>query len=175
MIKRILVSTALGMLMISGGLAQSTKSGDPPKFVEAQNSDQWVFSKFKGTDVIGPNNETIGGVYDLLFDRSGKISGVVVGVGGFLGIGQKNVAIDMSAFEPVLAGSGNTQAPATRTNDPTNVKLKVAWTKDELQQAPDFRYFKPPAESASGKEQPSTTGMGQRPNPMAPLLPPQPK
>ena len=176
MIKPILVTTAIGVLMISGGLAQSNNSGDAPKFIAAQTSDQWVFSKFKGSDVIGPNNEVIGGVNDMLFDKSGKILGMVVGVGGFLGIGQKNVAIDMSAFEPVPAGSANSQAPITGGKDPTNIKLKVAWTKDELQKAPDFQYFKPPADTASGAPttSPATTGSGQRQTPMAPL-PQQPK
>lgn len=170
MIKQILVTTAVATLMIWGGLARSANSADAPKFVAAQSADQWVFSKFKGTDVVGPNNETIGGVNDVLFDKSGKISGIVVGVGGFLGIGQKNVAIDISAFEPVPAASGTPVAAGT-TNDPTNVKLKVASTKEELQKAPDFQYFKPPPEPAG--ERPTTTGMGQRQSPMAPLLPPQ--
>ena len=178
MIKPILLTTAIGVLMISGGLAQqSNKGGDAPKFISAQNSDQWVFSKFKGSDVIGPNNEVIGGVNDMLFDKSGKILGMVVGVGGFLGLGQKNVAIDMSAFEPVPAASASSQAPVTGSKDPTNIKLKVAWTKEELQRAPDFQYFKPPADTASGVP-PATTGSGQRsspaPTPMAPL-PQQPK
>ena len=178
MIKPILVATAIGVLMISGGLAQqSNKGGDARKFIAAQSSDQWVFSKFKGSDVIGPNNEVIGGVNDMLFDKSGKILGMVVGLGGFLGLGQKNVAIDMSAFEPVPAASASSQAPVTGSKDPTNIKLKVAWTKEELQQAPDFQYFKPPADTASGAP-PVTTGSGQRPSPaptpMAPL-PQQPK
>jgi len=173
MIKAVLVTTAIGVLMISGGLAQqSNKSGDAPKFIVAQTSDQWVFSKFKGSDVIGPNNEVIGGVNDMLFDKSGKILGVVVGLGGFLGLGQKNVAIDMSAFEPVPAASASSQAPVTGSKDPTNIKLKVAWTKEELQQAPDFQYFKPPADTAAGAPA-ATTGSGQRPSPaptpMAPL------
>ena len=68
-----------------------------------QGADKWVFSKFKGTDVLGPDNAHIGDVSDLLFDKSGKVDGVVVGVGGFLGIGKKDVAIDLSAFEN-LAG-----------------------------------------------------------------------
>jgi len=90
MIKPILVATAIGVLMISGGLAQqSNKGGDARKFIAAQSSDQWVFSKFKGSDVIGPNNEVIGGVNDMLFDKSGKILGVVVGLGGFLGLGRR--------------------------------------------------------------------------------------
>jgi hypothetical protein len=68
------------------------------------------------TDVLGPDNTKIGSVTDMLFDKSGKIDGLVVGVGGFLGIGAKNVAIDMSAFDvvpyhsaaPSTTGSANT-------------------------------------------------------------------
>ena len=110
MIKTLLVSAAISGLMISGSLAQST-SGDvlnSPKFVASQSADQWVFSKFKGTDVVGPNDESIGAVNDLLFDKSGKILGVMVGVGGFLGVGQKNVAMEIGAFQMVPASTGRT-------------------------------------------------------------------
>jgi hypothetical protein len=176
MIKSILITTAISGLMISGGGAQSTNSGnigDAPKFVASQSPDQWVFSKFKGTDVVGPNDEAIGGVNDLLFDKSGKILGVIVGVGGFLGVGQKSVAIDMSAFQVVPAGSA--AAPVTGGNDPNNIKLKVAWTKDQLQQAPDFQLYKAPSASASDEStRPSTTGMGQRPRPILPTSPASP-
>jgi hypothetical protein len=56
--------------------------------------------------------------------------GVVIGVGGFLGIGTKNVAIDMSAVNVVPGESdSNDNAPTGSANDPTNVKVKVAWTK----------------------------------------------
>jgi hypothetical protein len=159
MIKTLLVSAAISGLMISGTLAQSTSApGNAPKFVASQSADQWVFSKFKGTDVGGPNDESIGGVNDLLFDKSGKILGVIVGVGGFLGIGQKNVAIDMSAFQVMPATS-----TASGRSDPTDMKLKVAWTKEQLQQAPDFQYFKSPSGSAANGTRPAipTTGMGQ--------------
>jgi hypothetical protein len=128
-----------------------------------------VFSKFKGTDVVGPNNENIGSVNDLMFDKSGKIMAMIVGVGGFLGIGQKNVAMDMSAFEIVPASAGLAPATTVGSNDPTNVKLKVAWTKDQLMQAPEFQYYKAPA---------STTGMGQQrpaPVPATPGTPPPPR
>ena len=60
---------------------------DTAKFIAAQSTDQWVFSKFKGTDVLGPDNAHIGNVSDMLFDKNGKILGLIVGVGGFLGIG----------------------------------------------------------------------------------------
>jgi hypothetical protein len=175
MIKTLVASAAISGLMISGALAQQSPdaAASTPKFISSQNPDQWAFSKFKGTDVLGPNDETIGSVNDLLFDKSGKIMGMMVGVGGFLGIGQKNVAIDMSGFQvvPASTGSSRTTTPSTGSNDPTNVKLKVAWTKDQLQQAPDFQYYKAPSSTAG--DSPATTGMAPRPG--GPATPPPPR
>jgi len=50
-------------------------------------------SRFIGLDVYGADNQKIGDVDEILVDRQGKVHGFVLGVGGFLGIGQKNVAI----------------------------------------------------------------------------------
>jgi len=163
MLKTLMISAAISALMASGALAQADMSQKPPaapaapaaktdaaphdtaKFIAAQSTDQWVFSKFKGTDVLGPDNAHIGNVSDMLFDKNGKILGLIVGVGGFLGIGEKSVAIDMSAFQPVPAdtgssstGAGGNTAMASRNDDPTMTKLKVSWTKDQLKNAPDF-------------------------------------
>src|SRR5215831_17844466 len=103
MLKTLLITTTISGVVISGAIAQSqtpttpapTEQSAAPKdqsrakdatsaseatFVPSQNADQWVFTKFKGSDVIGPDNASIGSVSDLLFDRSGKIIGVVVGV-----------------------------------------------------------------------------------------------
>ncbi|MCC7345972.1 MAG: PRC-barrel domain-containing protein [Variibacter sp.] len=136
-----------------------------PQFISTQTADQFLASKFSGTDVIGPNNEKIGDVSDVLFDKSGKVLGVVVGVGGFLGIGQKDVAIDMSAFQMVPASMTDTNVGSARTaanTDPHDVKLKVSWTKDQLKAAPTFERYK--AASASG----TTTTPATAPRPAAP-------
>jgi PRC-barrel domain len=192
MLKTLLITTAVSGLIVSGATAQSqtptapapTEQSTAPKdqstvkestsaseteFVPSQSADQWVFTKFKGSDVIGPDNASIGSVSDLLFDRTGKIIGVVVGVGGFLGIGTKDVAINMSAFNVMPADTGNKDnAPTGNANDPTMVKLKVAWTKDQLKEAPDFQYYKPPVRTGAT---PSPTTTGQAPRPMAPATP----
>jgi hypothetical protein len=193
MLKTLLITTAASSVIISGAaIAQSqtpttpapteqsaapkeqstakeSTSASESKFIPSQGTDQWVFTKFKGSDVLGPDNASIGSVNDLLFDKDGKIIGVVVGVGGFLGIGTKNVAIDMSAFNPMPADTGNKDnAPTGNASDPTMVKLKVAWTKDQLKEAPDFQYYKPPARTGA-TQSPSTTG--QAPRPMAPTTP----
>jgi hypothetical protein len=161
---RMLLTTATVIALIGSGVyAQSEKptataeaisSEVNPKFVTAQRADQWVFSKFKGTSVVGSDNANVGAVSDLLFDRTGKIAGVIVGVGGFLGIGAKNVAIDMSGLDvvPVTSAAGPS---AVNSDDATAIKLKVAWTKEQLMDAPNFRYYTPPV---SASTPPTTTG-----------------
>ena len=181
MLKQLMISAAVSALMVSGAMAQATPPSSPPaaksdaapadtaKFIPSQSTDQWVFSKFKGTDVLGPDNASVGSVNDMLLDKNGKILGLIVGVGGFLGIGEKSVAIDMSAFQAVPADTGSTTGAAgggaatSGNNDPTAAKLKVSWTKDQLKSAPDFQYFKPPSRTSSGVGG-GTTGMAPRPS-----------
>ena len=141
--------------------------------MSAQGADKWVFSKFKGTDVLGPDDKHIGDVTDLLFDKSGKVDGVVVGVGGFLGIGEKNVAIDLSAFQVVPANTGSSSTTTSNSDDPANMKLKVAWTKDELKNAPDFQYYK--AASRTSGNAPATTGAAPAPRTVPPANAPAPR
>ncbi len=189
MLKKLMISAAVSALMVSGALAQASPPAmDPPKaaapkadaapvdaakFISSQSTDQWVFSRFKGTDVLGPDNASVGNVNDMLFDKNGKILGLIVGVGGFLDIGEKSVAIDMSAFQVAPADTGTSGAggaPALSNNDPTSVKLKVTWTKEQLKNAPDFQYYRPPARTTSSPGTSPTTGMAPRPQtpPMAP-------
>ena len=170
-LQTMMFTAAVSGLLVTGTIAQVTNppAANPPatspstttpptatmpapkaneaKFISMQGADKWVFSKFKGTDVLDPDNSHIGDVTDLLFDKSGKVDGVAVGVGGFLGIGKKDVAIDLSAFEvvPASTGSSNVSPTTSRTDDPNNIKLKVSWTKDQLKQAPYFQYYKPAA------------------------------
>ena len=121
--------------------------------MSVQSADQWLASKFKGTDVIGANNEKIGDVNDVLFDKSGKLDAYIVGVGGFLGIGQKDVAIAPASFQTV-AGTG----------DSSDLKLRLAMSKDELKAAPSFERYAPPR-PVSSQNNGATRPMGA-PSPM---------
>jgi sporulation protein YlmC with PRC-barrel domain len=62
---------------------------------------QWRASKLEGLDIYNQNNEKIGDISELLVDSSGKIQAVVVGVGGFLGIGERDVAIPFDQIKLV--------------------------------------------------------------------------
>jgi sporulation protein YlmC with PRC-barrel domain len=139
--------------------ASSSSAQASGKFVTEQKPDQMLASKFKGTDVIGTNNEKIGDVSDILFDKDGKVLAYIVGVGGFLGIGSKDVALMPTAFQV---------KPPT---DKDNMKLQLAMTKDELKAAPDFKAYNPPRTAAGGTGSAPTTGQRPAPAP-APASPP---
>src|SRR4249919_3768184 len=119
----------------------AASSANSAKFINSQRQDQFLASKFKGTDVIGSDDKKIGDVSDILFDKGGKIEAYVVGVGGFLGIGAKDVALAPSAFQLVAGDKSKNESD----------KLKISMTKDELKQAANFEPYKAPS---------STTGMG---------------
>jgi len=75
---------------------------------------QWRASKLEGLNVYNNNNEKIGDISELLVDESGKIQAVVVGVGGFLGMGEHDVAI---AFDQVkFVNEPRANASAANTN-----------------------------------------------------------
>lgn len=113
--------------------AKPSETASKPQFISAQNPDQWLASSFKGTDVVGADGKKIGDVSDILFERNGTVKAYVIGVGGFLGIGAKEVALAPSSFQ-VVSG-----------DKPSDVKLKLSMNKDELKQAATFQPYKPPA------------------------------
>jgi sporulation protein YlmC with PRC-barrel domain len=80
-------------------------------------------SQLMGTDVYGADNQKIGDIDEVLVDRQGKIHGLVVGVGGFLGIGQKDVAIPFDQVQWMsnqeVQASANTAQPRTNTTGTT--------------------------------------------------------
>jgi hypothetical protein len=53
----------------------------------------------KNEGIREPSDNKIGDIDDVLIDKSGKITALIVGVGGFLGIGEKDVALPFSAVK----------------------------------------------------------------------------
>lgn len=150
--------------------SQSSAMGGQ-SFVSTQKPDQWLASKFKGTDVLGSDDQKIGDISDILFDKSGKIEAFVVSVGGFLGMGAKDVAMPPSAFQVVSGdagkgsttgtGSGAGTAPRTAGSDPDDIKLKVSMNKDQLKNAQAFEEYKAPSATGStGTNRPAGSGAG---------------
>ena len=78
-------------------------------FVTVPSTGAWRVSDFQGKAVYGSDGENIGEINDVLVSQDGSVNAVIIGVGGFLGIGEKDVAVDMGALE---LGPGATQAEA---------------------------------------------------------------
>jgi hypothetical protein len=67
------------------------------------------------------------------------VRGVVIGVGGFLGVGEKNVAIPLDALNI-------SRKPESSSID----KITVNYTKDDLKRAPNFAYYEPTSSRTTG-------------------------
>jgi len=103
----------------------ATASSGPPKFITQQTDQEKLASKMMGKSIYNAANENVGKVSDLVMSENGQIDAVVIGVGGFLGIGEKSVAVPFSAL--------------TVTNDKDgNPKFTAQMSKDDLNKAPDF-------------------------------------
>jgi hypothetical protein len=155
MLRTVMISTALSGALVGAAFAQSSTPSTPAttpspapsaasstpssgtsgsaQFINSQKPDQYLASKFRGTDVLGPENEKIGDVTDLVFDKNGKVEAYVVSVGGFLGIGAKDVALAPSAFQVVPADQNSSYD-----------RLRLSMTKDQLKQAANFEPYNPP-------------------------------
>jgi sporulation protein YlmC with PRC-barrel domain len=173
--KHIIAGLAGSALLASAAFAQNpTATTDRANMAPAAASDSssfqgnWRASKVVGLSVYNDNNESLGSINDLLTDKSGNIKAVVVGVGGFLGVGEHLVAIPFDKIkfvsEPVAytgaanaPGGAGTRPPTSTTTGAANTNTAPAaaapkpnpWypdhavynaTKDELKAMPEFKY-----------------------------------
>src|SRR6266446_3325660 len=85
-----------------------------------------------GSAIIGAKvrddakKEAVGSIQDIYLDDSGKVKGVIVSVGGFLGVGAKDVAVK---WEDIKFGK-----------DGKSLSLTTSLTKDALKEMPDYKY-----------------------------------
>ncbi|WP_413988318.1 PRC-barrel domain-containing protein [Labrys okinawensis] len=141
---------------------QATPAPAAATFITKADPGQYRASELVGVKIYNPQDENIGKVNELLVDKKGSIIGVVIGVGGFLGIGQKNVALPYTAISwvdtppappqldppaaPPAGGAGPTTPMPAPAPAPQNqvqdypYRGMLAMTKAQLQSAPDFKF-----------------------------------
>jgi sporulation protein YlmC with PRC-barrel domain len=164
--KSITAAVAASALLVGVAFAQNpsatTDKATPP--AASSNTSvhgDWRASKVVGLSVYNNNNENIGSINDLLTDKNGSIKAVVIGVGGFLGIGEHLVAIPFDQVKFVdeavaytgASNTGNsTNRPSTTTTGSTSsstATTKNPWypdhavvnaTKDQLKAMTEFKY-----------------------------------
>ena len=176
---KLLIGGLLASVMIVPALAQSSppaSSANPAAPAAAQStpapsatstsmasqaqSGQWRASKLVGLNVYNDQNEKLGDISEILLDKSGKVTGVVIGVGGFLGMGQHDIMVDMGKLkfvdEPVRT-SATTTAPTTTTgtaNRPATAPAATTARTTERKWYPDHAVL-------SGASKDQLKGMAQ--------------
>ena len=148
MIRTLLASTAIATLLTAGALAQDTTAPATPAPADATTTNAAVEAPTSilatgytvadkdnlATEIIGKqvysseaaDAEHIGDVNNLVVGENGEIAAVVIGVGGFLGIGEKNVAVKYSELQWVVA-------------DDNTERFVLPTSKEALEAAPDFK------------------------------------
>jgi hypothetical protein len=134
----------------SNSSSMATIKPGPASFVQNQKKSDWRSSKLIGTNVYGPDNSKIGDINDVLISSNGNVNAVVIGVGGFLGVGEKNVALPFDTLT------------VARKDDGTIDKVSVSYSKDDLKNAPKFAFYqvnKPSETTGSNQNGNATNNM----------------
>ncbi len=175
MIKKYVAAALLGTALAGGAaFAQTTTPASPSTAPAASASseqmilkDNWRASKLVGLAVYNDANEKLGDISEILLDKSGKINAVIIGVGGFLGVGQHDIAVTFDKLKwvdepirsasadkmPGSSGTSSTARPSTTTgaagggmaatttkNDWYPDHAVMSGTKEQLKAMPAFKY-----------------------------------
>ncbi|WP_292532239.1 PRC-barrel domain-containing protein [Methylocystis sp.] len=135
MLKSYVLAGAIAAALSGAALAEQTMNRTTggaamgrPDFLTTLPQNALLVSNIHEQNVYDPQENKIGEIKDLVLDRSGKITAAIVSVGGFLGIGEKDVAV---AFDNIKAAERNNKW-----------WLTMNATKDELKNATGFRFDK---------------------------------
>jgi sporulation protein YlmC with PRC-barrel domain len=169
---KLLIGGLLASVMLVPALAQSNPpapSATPPSTAvtspapaSVSQTGVWRSSKLIGLNVYNDQNEKLGDISEILLDKSGKVDGIVIGVGGFLGMGQHDIKVDMAKLkfvdEPVRTSATTTTTTTGAANRPANAPATTTastssrskWypdhailsgvTKDQLKSMPQFKF-----------------------------------
>jgi sporulation protein YlmC with PRC-barrel domain len=155
---RYLAVALLGATVLAGAaIAQNVTSDRSNTTMSVHREGQWRASKLIGLNVYNDNNEKIGDIQELIVDKSARVDNVVLGVGGFLGMGEHYVAVPMEKLKWVNEPARTSSTTSTPTDKSTVGETSRAnrpatddkWypdhavfnaTKDQLKAMPQFKY-----------------------------------
>jgi sporulation protein YlmC with PRC-barrel domain len=100
---------------------------DGPNFIQVQSTDM-LSSNVVGLDIFNSQNDDIGKVQDIAFDASKRVTGYILSVGGFLGVGTHYVAVNPDSLMVAYDAQNKVW------------KATMNATKDQLKSAPEFKY-----------------------------------
>jgi sporulation protein YlmC with PRC-barrel domain len=115
------IAAAAGTVML-GGIALA----EAPQIMSSVPAQSVTVTDWYKQSVYDPSNSKIGEIMDVLLSADGKVNALIIGVGGFLGMGEKDVAVPFSAVK--------------HTSKEGKVYLTLDTTKDALKAAPGLKY-----------------------------------
>src|SRR4051794_37386818 len=116
-----LIAVAAGTVMLSG-----IAFAEAPQIMSSVPAQSVTVTDWYKQSVYDPSNSKIGEIMDVLLSADGKVNALIIGVGGFLGMGEKDVAVPFSAVK--------------HTTRDGKVYLTLDTTKDALKAAPGLKY-----------------------------------
>jgi len=136
MIRTLLTTTALTAMLVGGAMAQATTATPAPGTL---SSYAVTDSDNLATEIIGKqvyssaanDAEHIGDINNLVVGTDGAVQAVVIGVGGFLGLGEKNVAVSMDQLEFVTAEDKTERYVLATTKEALNAAPAFEWADDD--------------------------------------------
>jgi PRC-barrel domain len=128
MMNRLASAAAIVMLVGMAPTAHSaaSKRGPSARFTPTVPADATTVTNYYKQSVYDPSDNKVGDIVDLMVEKDGRIAAAMVGVGGFLGVDEKNVAVP---FDTLAVSHENNQR-----------HLTLNATKDALKNAPGFKY-----------------------------------
>src|SRR3954452_18620107 len=123
-------------------------AGPAAQIMTSVPADSVTVTHWYKQNVYDPGDNKIGEIMDVLVERDGKVTGLIVGVGGFLGMGEKDVAVPFNAIQAT-------------TKDNNKWYLVMNSTKDALKAAKGFKYDRD-AMTWMSEDAPATTGTPAR-------------
>ena len=136
--KHMIAATSAAFIALSSLHTIAAESIAQGTTLAQESQDQWRSSKLVGVPIYGPDDKSVGKITDMLMGKDGKVAFVVIGVGGFLGIGEKDVAVPFAAVDfsdkpipqPAMPVGNNLAAPsgASQATMPANGGIAPATT-----------------------------------------------
>lgn len=126
-------SVALAAMLFAApaAFAQTTTQPSAPPTASSDGmfythqSTEMRASKLIGTNVVNTANETVGEINEIVLGKDGKVAAVIVGVGGFLGMGEREVAMSYSGLRFAKDTNGRDVITVNATKD--QLKAAPAW------------------------------------------------
>jgi sporulation protein YlmC with PRC-barrel domain len=167
MLRKLASIALVGTLLLPNvTFAQSPTKDHSETDAAVHKEGQWRSSKLIGVDVYNDANEKIGDIAEIIIDKSSRVENVILGVGGFLGMGEHYVSVPMdnlkwvneparnnstAAVDKPTVGTNNAGAATgevNRSNRPMRATDEKWYpdhavysaTRDQLKSMPQFRY-----------------------------------